>query len=62
MCLMGPPMEGDGSVLHTRVPCAANNLSPTRIKQTLILHIPEHSPSPLVLTKAPIVIIITPYY
>lgn len=38
------PAVGDGPVLHSRVPFAANNLSPTRIKQTLILHIPERSP------------------
>lgn len=54
-------MVGNGPVLHSRDPFSANNLSPMRIKQTLILHIPEHSPSRSVSTKAPI-ITITPYY
>lgn len=46
-------MVGDGPVLHSRVPFAANNLSPMRIKQTLILHIPEHSPLSLRLHQSP---------
>lgn len=48
------------SVMHSRTPCAANILTSKKIKQTLILHIPEHFPS--ILTKAPILIFIIPYY
>ncbi len=45
-------MAGEGHIL-----LAANNLSPVRIKQTLILHIPEHCPTPS--QQKPQIIIIT---